>query len=86
MPADLADLVAVWAVGLARNEPAPDLSILAAVDVAWLIELTIQAVRAKDTRKDQEELDGHLDSHLAGVIVDLVRQTDLDAEVAGAEK
>jgi hypothetical protein len=56
------------------------------VDVAWLVELTIQAVQAKTTRKDRDNLDGHLDSRLAGRIVDLIRQVDLDAEVAAAER
>ena len=85
-PGDLADVLAAYSVALARNAPAPNLDALAPVDVAWLVELTIRAVQAKNTRRDRDAVDGSLDSLLAGKIVDLVRQADLDADVAAAER
>ena len=85
-PGDLADVLAAYSVALARNAPAPNLDVLAPVDVAWLVELTVRAVQAKNTRRDRDALDEHLDSRLAGQIVDLVRQADLDADVAEAER
>jgi hypothetical protein len=78
--------VAAWAVALARNGPAPDLDALAAVDVAWLVELTIQAVRAKTFGTAGRGLDAALDSELAGRIVDLIRELEIDAEVTAAER
>lgn len=86
LSADLADVVAAWAVESSRNGPSPDLTFLAAVDVAWLLELTIQAVRVNTHGRAGRDLDGAIDSALAGRLVDLIRQADEDADVAGAEK
>jgi len=83
-PGDLADVLAAYCADLARNAPAPALAVLSPTDVAWLIELTIRAVQAKGERAG--DLDHELDSDLAGRLVTLIRDYDLDALIAGAER
>lgn len=88
MAVDLADAVAAWSYTLGAKSGPADLSALSPSDVADLVELTIHAVRAKlaGGRRNILDTERALDSELSQRIFDLVREYDIQRDVAQAEK